>query len=98
MKMSIKSTSYVTRKTAVSRILEVDALLMQKHYRALEETTSEHEHNLENFVNSTEPLRVTLEDLERWTDTMIEDKLDEPFYRWSMFDNYFIKDDDDDAC
>lgn len=91
--MGIKSTSYVTRESAISRILEVDGLLCQKHYRALEATTSEHNYDLEAFVDSTEPLNVTHGCLSRWTDTMLEDKLDEPFYRWSMFDNYYIRED-----
>jgi hypothetical protein len=35
-------------------------------------------------------------ELSKWTDKMLEDKMDEPFYRFSMFDNYLIKDDEED--
>lgn len=94
--MGIQSTEYVTRQAAITRVLEIDALLMQKRYRDIEEATSEHDYSVENFVNETKPLCITLDEIEQWTDSMIEDKLDEPFYRWSMFDNYYIREEDED--
>lgn len=93
--MGIKSTQYVTRQDAITRILEIDALLSQKRYRDLDNATGEHDYSVENFVNETAPLGITLGEIENWSDTMIEDELDEPFYRWSMFDNYYIREDDD---
>jgi len=31
-----------------------------------------------------------LDNIEKWTDTMLGDKLDEPFFRFSMFENYLV--------
>jgi peptidoglycan hydrolase CwlO-like protein len=94
--MGIRSTRYISRCTAINRIIEVDKIIAEKHYRKLDSISSEHDVNLANFVNSTTPLNTNEEDLDKWTDEMLADKMDEPFYRFSMFDNYLIKDDEED--
>lgn len=94
--MGIKSTRYISRCTAVSRIIEIDKIIADKNYRELESLTSEHDIDLASFVNNTTPLNTNEGELSKWTDTMLGDKMDEPFYRFSMFDNYLIKDDEED--
>ena len=87
--MGIQSTQDVSRAEAINRIYEIDELILNKKYKDLEDTTGEHDINLESFVNSECDL-IRDKDLSNWTDTMLEDKIDEPFYRYSMFDNYAI--------
>lgn len=92
--MGIQSTSNISRETAINRILKIDALIADKNYRELESETSEHDIDLAEYVNKAEPLNVDEETLLKWTDTMLEDKMDEPFYRLSMFDNYLIREEE----
>lgn len=88
--MGIKTTRYLDRNTVENRILEIDDLLASKDFNGIESVTCEHDFNLEGFVNTNEPLFVTSESIELWTDTILENQVDKPFYRFSMFDNYFI--------
>ncbi len=90
--MGIKSTQYITRDSCIRRIKKIDYLIFHRKYRDIEQTTSEYDYNLQDWVNETRPLLLQEQegDLEDWTDEMLEDKMDEPFYRFSMFDNYLI--------
>lgn len=92
--MGIKSTRDISREIAIERILEMDALIEDRNYREIENNSGEHDYNLPEYINDVKPLNINKETLEKWTDTMIEDKMDEPYYRYSMFDNYLIKQDD----
>jgi isopentenyldiphosphate isomerase len=94
--MGIRSTSDISRCTAVSRIIEIDKIIADKNYRELESLTSEYDIDLVSFVNNATPLNTNEDELSKWTDTMLEDMMDKPFYRFSMFDNYLIKDDEED--
>jgi hypothetical protein len=94
--MSIKSTQTISRETAIARIKEIHALAVEGYYLLLEEKTFENEHNVEDFVHSFLddgaecPQIIDIENLHKWTNSMLEDQMDEPFYRFSMFDNYTI--------
>lgn len=85
--MGIKSTKFVSREFAITRILFVETLLKAKNYIALEKITNEHDISMTSFVKNYEPID---SDIEMWTDEMLGDKLDEPFFRESIFDNYLI--------
>ena len=87
--MGIKSTVRILRNDAIERIKNVDYLILKKRYRDLEECTSEHDYDIRNYVDSYN-VNYSDVDLTQWTDTMLEDKMDEPFYRYSMFNNYLI--------
>ena len=87
--MGIKSTVRILRNDAIERIKEVDYLIFKKKYRDLEECTSEHDYDIRNYVDRYN-VNYSDVDLTQWTDTMLEDKMDEPFYRYSMFNNYLI--------
>lgn len=91
--MGIKSTCYLDRSVIIDRIIKIDKYLANKMFRKIEDTTCESDNNLELFVKNETPLNTTKELLEQWTDTMLTDKLDEPFYRFSMFDNYLVTED-----
>ena len=92
--MGIKSTCYLERSVIIERIVEIDEYLINKMFRKIENTTFENDYNLEQFVKNKEPVNATIESLEQWTDTMLTDKLDEPFYRFSMLDNYLVAEED----
>ena len=85
--MSIKSTMTITREAAISRINEVRRLITNKDYKGLEEITFEQDHCIVTFINNA----ASISPIDKWTDKMLDDKMDEPFYRQSMFDNYHIR-------
>jgi|WetSurMetagenome_2_1015567.scaffolds.fasta_scaffold212212_2 hypothetical protein len=87
--MGIKSTQYITRENAVRRIRKVSNLIKEKDYKELESVSFDPDYDISYFVNTGEPLDTS--HIEKWTDGMLEDQLDNPFYRFSMFDNYCIK-------
>ena len=88
--MSIKSTQYITRESAVERIKKINDLVLNKDFRELERVSSEHSDYRIDFVlqDLTFP---DIEHIEKWTNRMLEDVMDNPVYRFSMFDNYLIE-------
>ena len=86
--MSIQSTRHISRDSAISRINEIAKLAVNKDYREIESITSEGGCDLRTFVDNFKPIG----DVSKWTNRMLEDYIDAPFYRFSMFDNYFIND------
>lgn len=86
--MGIQSTQEITRERAINRIMDVTLMVIAKDYRGLEATTTETDHSLSVFIDEENVLRGSLTN---WTDKMLEDQLDKPFYRFSMFDNYHIR-------
>lgn len=93
--MGIKSTREFSRQVAIERIEKMDALIVARKYRDIESCISE-DSDLLALVKNANPLGDERNNLENWTNDMLGDKLDEPLYRFSMFDNYIIHDDDDD--
>jgi len=87
--MSIRSTSHITREHAIIRIKEVATMLKEKNYRAIAEHVFEPDINIKKAVDNWEP--IDLSNLDKWTDKMLEDYMDNPFFRHSMFDNYLIE-------
>jgi len=87
--MSIKSTVYITRHNAIKRIKDVTKEALNKDYRSVARMSFEDRYSVESFINNFECPDIV--GMEKWTDKMIEDVLDLPFFRWSMFDNYLIR-------
>lgn len=88
--MGIKSTTTITRTAAIDRITLIYNLVSTQDYRAIEQCSFESEHSVAEWVNSWN----TLPDsalLDKYTDSMLEDLMDMPFIRLSMFDNYVIE-------
>lgn len=85
--MGCQQTVQITREKAIARIKEINALIADDDYLGVEQITNEHEASILDFVDNTEPKSVT-----KWTNSMIEGLLNQPFYRWSMFDNYWVVD------
>lgn len=89
--MGIKSTRDIKRSTAIARILEIDALIIDKDYREIERKVSESDNQLQYLVDEAEPLNIDEYALSKWTDSMLGDQMDTPLYRYSLFDNYLIE-------
>lgn len=86
--MGIRSTQYISRENAIERIKTVASLILDQNYVALEVISFDPEENIRSVVDSG--IDFDIDNIEKWTDTMLADKLDEPFFRFSMFDNYLV--------
>ena len=86
--MGIQSTVDITRDQAIDRIIKISGLIKTKNYKGLLEESSEPDYKLKEFVDSWNPIDLT--NINNWTDEMLEDCMDKPFFRFSIFENYII--------
>lgn len=89
--MSIKSTQHVTRAWAIARVKRINDLACNSEYEQLDDEYYDSDcdsRRLESFVRNYVPLA----DVEKWTNEMLANKLDEPFFRESIFHNYIVTD------
>jgi hypothetical protein len=89
MLMSIQSTKIITREKALARIKEILVIKILRDYKKLEDTSFDPDYSILNFMDTSLPHDVI--NLNNFTDDMLENIMDEPFYRFSMFDNYIIE-------
>jgi len=87
--MSAQSTVYITREDAIDRIKEIATLLIEKDYLGIEVASFEDHIDSLGFVDNWTPIDTS--DVGNWTDKMLEDYMDHPFFRHSMFNNYLIR-------
>jgi len=87
--MSIQSTLTIDREDAIRRIQKITICVINKDYRILDEVSFEPDYDPKTFINEASDIDVKA--LSKWTCTMLEDQMDEPFYRYSMFDNYRVE-------
>lgn len=92
--MSIKSTKTVKREWAISRICEINELINRRDYQELERVTNDPDIDMRKCVNYKLPSE-EVNNLHNWTNTMLADQMDNPFFRESIFDNYFVEYNDD---
>ena len=86
--MSIKSTKEVTRDWAIERIKLIYDICNRQEYRELEAVSREGDYSIQEVIYRN---HFYISSIDSWTNTMLEDKLDEPFFRESIFDNYIIE-------
>ena len=98
--MSIKSTTTITRQTAVNRIKKIIALIRARDYKAIDNATSELDRDECDLVDFVEQENDVLfckphqyKRIQNWSDGMLEYQMDKPYYRLSIFSNYIIGDD-----
>lgn len=84
--MGIQSTRDISRQDAIDRIEKIINLVKNKNYREIENVSNETDYNVQSFVD-----KVIIDDnIDNWTNKMLEDVIDCPFFRYSMFDNYNV--------
>lgn len=91
--MGIQTTVEITRSEAIARIQQVEYLYKQKNFRRLEGISQEVEYNLLKFVEDSLPYSLKY-DLVNFTNTMLEEVMDLPFFRYSLYENYEVVDDE----
>lgn len=87
--MSIQSTVTIKRPLALKRIERICELVQEKNYIGVESETHEHECGLQKFVDYG--IKFDTSTVRMWTNDMLAKKMDQPFYRLSMFDNYIVE-------
>jgi len=87
--MGIQSTVHITRKEAIARINKIYNLAYENDYWMIEQITFEPNHDIRQFVDECNGLPLYVH---QWTTQMLEDTVDRPFFRWSMFNNYIVED------
>ena len=91
--MSIQSTQSISREDAIDRLKEVYSLIFRRNYIGLESIITEDSHEMdyiENFFSENYKDEWDIQDIDLWTNSMIQRKLNQPFFRRSMFENYCI--------
>lgn len=83
--MSIKTTREINRDSAIERILHIQGLAACHDYVGIHREANEPEHDVQKFVDNLVVFNVS-----RWTNEMLEDRMDLPFFRYSMFENYIV--------
>lgn len=83
--MGIQSTQEISREAALLRITYIQQMVAAKDYEGIEQASFEPDCNVAEFVRTTE-----IQNVERWTNRMLGDLIDMPFFRKSMFDNYQV--------
>jgi hypothetical protein len=89
--MGVQSTVTIDRDRAIERILKIRELILQRRYRDLEKEAFEPDlHPKELVDNWDADDSCFVDNLQNWTNGMLGDQLDYPFFRFSMFENYDV--------
>ena len=95
--MGIRSTRTVSREYAINRIKTIDRLLRSHECSELNRRCFEPEENVvvavRGYIADVNEGIVDLMHLDKWTDEMLGDFLDRPWFRQSMFDNHLVSND-----
>lgn len=85
------NTQHISKLLAISRILEVQRLITSTNdIRILRQKLFEPTYNLELFVKNY--INIPEIDLLEYNDIELEKIISSPFFRWSIFEDYKIKD------
>jgi len=90
--MGIKSTQEISRENAIDRIKKIYDLAQESNYKSIQENTNEdNEQSIQDFVLKYRNTGlIDIENIDKFTNEMLEEIMDKPFFRYSMFDNYFV--------
>ncbi len=87
--MSIQSTVSVSREWAMYRIRFVSMLVALKDWSGIEQNSFEPDSEPADYFS--EVGNISLENLDNWTNSMLEQVMDQPYFRQSVFDNYSVE-------
>lgn len=88
--MGIQSTITITREYAIYRINDVIGAIEDHNYRKIEEMSFEKsDENIRDFVDSFMG-EIDIEHIDKWTNGMLVEVMNRPFFRVSRFENYMI--------
>lgn len=85
--MGIQSTAEIARNQVIQRIYEIQSIVQARGYERLKEVCFEPDYDVESFISTT---NLFYSDVHNWSNSKLKKKIDEPFYRFSMFENYQV--------
>jgi hypothetical protein len=88
--MLFKNTKQIKKDDAIDRIFLISQLKIWKNYREIKNITAEYG-SVEKFINDTDDFIISKLELYDWTVRMLENQINQPFYRLSLFENYIIE-------
>jgi 1-deoxy-D-xylulose 5-phosphate reductoisomerase len=86
--MSTQSTVEISRTTAIERIKLICKLAREYNYLVIFNNSNE-QLSVQEFVDRGISFNDT--HINKWTDEMLEEVMDKPFFRFSRFENYRVK-------
>ena len=94
--MSIKITQDITRQDAIDRIIKITLLVKDRNFYELEKITNENDTTFSEFIQDHDWYNSfydysDIDILNKFRNATLCDIMDSPFYRFTMFDNYDIK-------
>ena len=89
--MGIESTQFITRQYAIDRITDILELVKEENYAKIEDCCFEEKSTKELFEFVEIYKSMDISKLNKLTDAMLEEIMDIQFFRFSMFENYIIK-------
>lgn len=91
--MSYQSTRTISRYSAIARIAHITSLAAAYDYRSLELDSDEPGASTSELRDFVQKFREGVgSDLYLWTNKMLEELLDTPFFRFSSLENYRVVD------
>jgi hypothetical protein len=86
--MGVQSTQTISRAQAILRIHTIVSLKLNHDYKGIENFTSDPDYSIEEFIKTD---IIDINNVNKWTNSMLAKQMDKPFYRFSMFDNYTVE-------
>jgi hypothetical protein len=91
--MGIESTMNISKERAFERIIKIYQIIVNKEYRILEEESNE-EYLVEDYIDEFVLNDIDIFNIHKFTNRQLENIIDRPFFRFSMFENYDVIDED----
>ena len=91
--MGIQSTMNISKERVFERIIKIYQIIVNKEYRILEEESSE-EYLVEDYIDEFVLNDIDIYNIHKFTNRQLENIIDRPFFRFSMFENYDIVEED----
>lgn len=91
--MGIKNTIPITRTEAILRIKGMIKLMEEKDYEKISRQTFEPDFSMSDLINSMTSIEIL--DLDHWTSEMLAGCMDRPGFRYSMFEDYRVINDEE---
>ena len=91
--MGIESTMNISKERAFERIIKIYQIIANKEYRILEEESNE-EYLVEDYIDKFVLNDIDIVNIHKFTNRQLENIIDIPFFRFSMFENYDVIDED----
>ena len=95
--MGIKSTQYISRRVAESRVQEIINKIINAEWIYLYDAVSEDDYFMQELINNSNDnfddfiwISKNFGDIEKWPNRFLEQFIDRPGIRFSQFENYII--------